>query len=111
MGITLDSLTTNETLAPRLRTFSPEVVKRIAELLTGSPDSPPVQNVGVGEFDKEGSARSALVALNRALAQYNVSPRASTVRRTEAGYKAIILNKPAKVVERKPKTTTTAKSK
>lgn len=101
--ISADSLTTNEAIPPRSRTFSPEVVAKVHALLNpvpGEDGTTPeaAKNIGVGVFEKEGAARSALTTLNKLLRELHgvTQPYASTVRQTENGYRAIILNKPAK---------------
>jgi hypothetical protein len=98
-GITLDALTPNETVPTKSRTFSPEVVAKVYALFHPTDGTDPARNVGVGTFEKEGGARSALTSLNKLLKElHNVqTPYASTVRVQEDGqYRAILLNRPAK---------------
>jgi hypothetical protein len=99
MQVSADSITVDETLPARSRTFAPEVVAQVHKLLTEQN----VQNVGIGTFEEEGPARSALTTLNRLLkAAHGVGPYAGTVRRTDGGhFKAVLLNRPARKVERK----------
>lgn len=97
--VSLEGLSVNEEIPTRSRTFSPEVVQRVRSLFAPTDGSEPAKNVGIGTFEKEGGARSALASLNRLLVeQFQLgSPYASTVRATEDGkYKAILLNRAAK---------------
>lgn len=107
MSIAVENIAADEPIPARSRTYSPEVVKKVSDLLNGTDESvsEPVKNLSVGEFEKEGAARSALVTLNRLLAGHgHTQTYAGTVREQENGkFKAILINKPAKKVERKPK--------
>lgn len=100
MQVTADKITVDEALPARSRTFSPDVVAQVYTLLTERG----VANVGIGTFEEEGAARSSLTTLNRLLVTtHGVGPFAATVRKTDTGYKAILLNRPARKVTRKPK--------
>lgn len=102
--LTVDALTPEEALPPRSRTFSPEVVKAVNDYLNPA-EGKGVGTLGVGTFDSEGQARSALTTLNRMLRELHNAPHtyAGTVRELNDGrYRAIILNKAAK--ERAPLT-------
>jgi len=117
-SITVDSLTANESIPTRSRTFSPEVVARVYALFHPTDGTEPARNVGVGSYAKEGGARSALSSLNKMLRElHNVqTPYASTVRQQEDGtFKAILLNRPAKAraakTESAPAPAATGKSK
>lgn len=96
--ITLEDLTPNAPTPKQSRAFSPEVVKQVHDYLTRDGDQR-VENVGIGTFDKEGGARSALSTLNDLIVAANPGfvRRAATVRQTEDGkFRAILLNKPAR---------------
>lgn len=120
-NITADSLTVDETVPVRSRTFSPEVVAKVKALLDGTDPTHegPVKNVAIGKFDKEGAARSALTTLNKLLKEAGSTKSYSgTVRPTDDGkYKGILLNKeakqidPAKLEERKAKAARTRAAK
>jgi len=101
MQVSADAITTDEALPARSRTFAPAVVAHVHKLLTEQH----VKNVGIGTFEEDGPARSALTTLNRLLGvSHGVGPYAGTVRKTDDGqFKAILLNRPARKVERKPK--------
>lgn len=103
-----DALTTDEVVPPRSRTFSPEVVKQVHDYFNPGEGEEAHRNVGIGSFDKEGAARSALTTLNKLLHDsYNVGPYAATVRKGSDGkWKAILLNKPAKKKAEQTTTTT-----
>lgn len=104
--VTLDSLTYDEPIPTRSRTFTPEVVKAVLDHLTGANGNDPVKNLGIGTFDSEGQARSALVTLNKMLKDQSGDDQtyAGTVRGTEDGrFKAILINRPAKKVNRPAK--------
>ena len=111
--ITPDALTPDEPVTSRSRTFSPDVVAAVASYMTGKPEVPAnaetgeagspaiekVQNLGIGTFDTEGAARSALVAINKLLSEppHKIGPFSGTVRQVEGDkWRAILLNKPAK---------------
>lgn len=101
MQVSTDAITVDEALPARSRTFAPAVVAHVHKLLTEQG----VRNVGIGTFPEDGPARSALTTLNRLLgAAHGAGPYAGTVRKMDDGqFKAVLLNRPARKVIRKPK--------
>ncbi len=99
------SITADVQVPPRSRTFTEDDARNVLALLNGEAEGQekPAENVGYGEFQTQGAARSAGVTLNRLLrsvgAEHNYA--VTTFQRDEK-FVGVLLNKPAK--QKTPKT-------
>jgi hypothetical protein len=94
MGIAADV-----TVPPRSRTFTQDDARNVLALLNGEAEGQeaPAKNVGFGEFNTAGAARSAGVTLNRLLTDLGAPHKyAVTTFQRDEKFVGVLLNKPAK---------------
>src|SRR4051794_314230 len=92
-------ITADVQVPSRSRTFSQDDARAVLALLQGTAEGQeaPAKNVGFGEFQTAGAARSAGVTLNRLLVELGAAHKyAVTTFERDGKIVGVLLNKPAK---------------